>query len=295
MVLLLRLHRKYLKGSLCHARAGNSNLCLQYKAAKNTAQRVLGQHQSGKGHVSPRRPNALGTLPLHKPCVTSYSSFLLWKKTKNQKKKLLNPAESSRQMQSPSPTPPDMKTVTFTPALRSPPPQICEFFIFGLLRCLTSKPPCFPLKTFLFALYISALSPFCPLFFNMSIFFLPFLFHFLPASLRSRLPLSLTPSLCSCSPHFSFTTVKNFSSPLFVINQGSERRHSVRGIIREADEISGAHLLVLYGDLLGWDKQQASHHSQPNRLPACMCLFLLHCHDHCHCQGWSSPRRPAPC
>lgn len=198
-------------------------------------------------------------------------------------------------MQSPSPTPPDMKTVTFTPALRSPPPQICEFFIFGLLRCLTSKPPCFPLKTFLFVLYISALSPFCPLFFNMSTFFLPFLFHFLPASLRSHLPLSLPPSLCSCSPYFSFTTVKNFSSPLFVINQGSERRHSVRGIIREADEISGAHLSVLYGDLLGWDKQQASHHSQPNRLPACMCLFLLHCHDHCHCQGWSSPRRPAPC
>lgn len=80
LVLLLRLHCKYLKGSLCHARAGNSNLCLQYKAIKNMAQRVLGQHQSGKGHVSPRRPNALGTLPLHKPCVTSYSSFLLWKK-----------------------------------------------------------------------------------------------------------------------------------------------------------------------------------------------------------------------
>lgn len=43
-------------------------------------------------------------------------------------------------------------------------------FIFSLLLCLTPKPPCFPLKTFLFALYISALSPFCPLFFNMSIF-----------------------------------------------------------------------------------------------------------------------------
>lgn len=134
-----------------------------------------------------------------------------------------------------------------------------------------------------------------PSVFQYVYFFLPFLFHFPPASLRSHLPLSLPPSLCSCSPYFSFTAVRNFSSPLFVINQGSERRHSVRGIIREADEISGAHLSVLYGDLLGWDKQQASHHSQPNRLPACMCLFLLHCHDHCHCQGWSSPRRPAPC
>lgn len=173
-------------------------------------------------------------------------------------------------------------------------------FIFSLLRCLTPKPPCFPLKTFLFALYISALSPFCPLFFNMSIFFLPFLFHFLPPtslppSLSLHLPLY--PSSILSLPHslyFSFTTVKNFSPPLFMINQRSERRHSVRGISREADEISAAHLSVLYGDLLGWDKQQASHHSQPNRLPACMCLFLLHCHDHCHCQGWSSPRRPAP-
>lgn len=62
-----------------------TQICLQYKAVKNMAQWVLGQHQSGKGHVSPRRPNALGTLPLHKPCVTSYSSFLLWKTKKNKK------------------------------------------------------------------------------------------------------------------------------------------------------------------------------------------------------------------
>lgn len=56
-----------------------------------------------------------------------------------------------------------------------------------------------------------------------------------------------------------------------MINQEFEQRHSVRGIGCEADEISGAHLLALYGDLLGWDKQQASHHSQPNRLPpACV-------------------------
>jgi len=125
----------------------------------------------------------------------------------------------------------------------------------------------------------------CPLLFNMS-FFSPFYFIFphLPTVFLSH-PLSL---------YFSFTEVRNFSPLLFMINQGCERRHSVGGISREADEISGAHLAALYGDLLGWDKQQASHHSQPNRLPACMCLFLLHCHDHCHCQGWSSPRRPAP-
>lgn len=131
----------------------------------------------------------------------------------------------------------------------------------------------------------------CPLLFNMSIF-LPLLISFSPT-----LPSFASPAVLF-SLYFSFTTVKDpppsSPSPLFVINQGSEQRHSVRGISREADEISGAHLPALYGDLLGWDKQQASHHSQPNRLPACMCLFLLHCHDHCRCQGWSSPRRPAP-
>lgn len=131
----------------------------------------------------------------------------------------------------------------------------------------------------------------CPLLFNMSIF-LPLFISFSPS-----LPFFASPAVSlshSLSFYFSFTTARNFSPPVFMINQGSEQRHSVRGISREADEISGAHLSVLYGDLLGWDKQQASHHSQPNRLPACMCLFLLHCHDHCRCQGWSSPRRPAP-
>lgn len=123
---------------------------------------------------------------------------------------------------------------------------------------------------------------FCPLLFNISFFlplFISFSLHFL---------------LYPHHPLFWLYCSKKLSPPLFVINQGSERWHSVGGISREADEISGSHLLALYGDLLGWDKQQASHHSQPNRLPACMCLFLLHCHDHCRCQGWSSPWRPAP-
>lgn len=177
-----------------------------------------------------------------------------------------------------------MEMVTFTPTLPSPPLQVLRVFIFSLLRCLTPKPPCFPLKTFLFALYISALFA-CALCFSICLFFSPFLFHFLPPS---HFILFHPPSL-----YFSFTAVRNLYPPLFMINQGCERRCSVGGISREADEISGAHLVALYGDLLGWDKQQASHHSQPNRLPACMCLFLLHCHDHCHCQGWSSPRRPA--
>lgn len=84
------------------------------------------------------------------------------------------------------------------------------FLIFHLLRCLTPVPPCFPSKTFLFALYISALSPFCPLFFYMSIF-LSFLFHFLPTYPFPILSLSL---------NFSLTVPKSFSLPLFVINQG---------------------------------------------------------------------------
>lgn len=181
--------------------------------------------------------------------------------------------------------------VTFTPTLPSPPPQICEFLF--LVYCFASHQSLhvFPWKPFcLLSIFLHYL-PFA-LCFSICLFFLP-LFNFVPPSSAS--PLYSSPIL-SLSPflYFSFTTVKNFSPPLFVINQGSEKRHPVRGISREADEISGAHLLALYGDLLGWDKQQASHHSQPNRLPACMCLFLLHCRDHCHHQGWSSPRRPAP-
>lgn len=190
-------------------------------------------------------------------------------------------------MQSPSPTPPDMKMVTFTPMLHSPLPQVCEFLF--LVYCVASRQSLhvFPWKPFcLLSIFLHYL-PFA-LCFSICLFFSLFLISFsssLPPSLPLHLPLCLSTIL---SLHFSFTLVKN----LFVINQGSERWHLVRGISREADEISSAHLSVLYGDLLGWDKQQASHHSQPNRLSACMCLFLLHCHDHCR-QGWHSPRRPA--
>lgn len=151
------------------------------------------------------------------------------------------------------------------------------------------KPVCFPLKTFLFALYISALSPSCPLRPNTSFFLTLFYFIFsLPPSFFSRsVPL---PSLL---PHFSIATARDSSPPLSMINQKCGQRRAVRGISRATDEISGAHLSALYGDLLGRDKQQAGHHSQPNRLPACMCSVLLRRHRHCHCQGWSGPRRPA--
>lgn len=115
----------------------------------------------------------------------------------------------------------------------------------------------------------------------------PFLFHFLPASPFLR--LSLPPSA------FALRGEELLLSPSRDKSRGLSRRHSVRGIIGEADEISGAHLAALYGDLLGWDEQQASHHSQPNRLPSCMCLFLLQWRDQPHCQGWSRPPRPAPC
>lgn len=110
----------------------------------------------------------------------------------------------------------------------------------------------------------------CSLYFSI-ISLLPSVFQYVYFSL---LFISFSPDLslsCSLSLNFSLTVLKIFSPPLFVINQGFEQRHSVRGISCEADEISGAHLLALYGDLLGWDKQQASHHSQPNRLPpACV-------------------------
>lgn len=158
-------------------------------------------------------------------------------------------------------------------------------FLF-LVYCVASRQSLhvFPWKPFcLLSIFLHYLP--VPSAFQYVFFFSPFLFHFLPPS---HFILFHPPSL-----YFSFTAVRNLYPPLFMINQGCERRCSVGGISREADEISGAHLVALYGDLLGWDKQQASHHSQPNRLPACMCLFLLHCHDHCHCQGWSSPRRPA--
>lgn len=236
----------------------------------------------------PIRQSAFGSHGIKQPVVPLYPSSLPWKKKRKT-------AESHRIQ------PSNAIPLTNTPLTwrwwHLPPRSTLlllrfgSFFIFSLLRRLTPKPPCFPLKTFLFALYISALSPFA-LCFSICLFSSPFWFHFLPPSLPLHLPLYSSPSILA-SLRWR-TPPPSSPSPLFVINQGSEQRHSVRGISREADEISGAHLPALYGDLLGWDKQQASHHSQPNRLPACMCLFLLHCHDHCRCQGWSSPRRPAP-
>ncbi len=240
------------------------------------------QHQSGKANVQKAkcfwfRSNKTARCPFR-----SFFSVL---------KKLLNPTESSRQVQFPSPTPPDMEMVTFTPTLHSPPPppQVREFLF--LVYCVASRQSLcvFPWKPFcLLSIFLHYLP--LPPAFQYVYFLTPFI------SFSPFLPFFASPAVSFChslSLYLSFT-VRNFSPPLFMINQGSEQQHSVRGISREADEISGTHLSALYGDLLGWHKQQASHHSQPNRLPACMCLFLLHCHDHCRCQGWSSPRRPAP-
>lgn len=116
---------------------------------------------------------------------------------------------------------------------------------------------------------------------------LPFLFHFLPAS----------PFLAPPPPRLLlYGGGELLLSPTRDKSRGLSRRRSVRGVIGEADEISAAHLAALYGDLLGWDEQQASHHSQPNRLPSCMCLFLLQWREQGRrCQGWSRPPRPAPC
>lgn len=128
-----------------------------------------------------------------------------------------------------------------------------------------------------------------PSVFQYVCFFSSCIFYFI-----FSLPL---PSFASSLPPSAFALrgEELLLSPSRDKSRGLSRRHSVRGIFGEADEISGAHLAALYGDLLGWDEQQASHHSQPNRLPSCMCLFLLQWRDQRHCQGWSRPPRPAPC
>lgn len=118
-------------------------------------------------------------------------------------------------------------------------------------------------------------------------FSLPFLFHFPPCFSH--------PSQPSLAWLLLDTGEELLPSPSRDKSRVLSRRHSVRGFVAEADEISGAHLAALYGDLLGWDEQQASHHSQPNRLPSCMCLFLLQWQEQRHCQGWSRPPRPAAC
>lgn len=154
-------------------------------------------------------------------------------------RKLLNPTESSRQVQFPSPPLPDMEMVTFTPMLPSPPPQVWEFLF--LVYCVASRQ----------SLHVFPWKPFCLLSIFLHYLPLPSAFQYVFFSPPSYFIFSLTPSPVFASPalslsplYFSFTAVKNFSPPLFMINQGSERRHSVGGISREADEISGAHLLA---------------------------------------------------
>lgn len=95
----------------------------------------------------------------------------------------------------PSPTPPDIKMVTFTPTLPSPPPQICEFLF--LVYCFASHQSLhvFPWKPFcLLSIFLHYL-PFA-LCFSICLFFLP-LFNFVPLSSASPLYSSpiLPPSL----------------------------------------------------------------------------------------------------
>lgn len=153
-----------------------------------------------------------------------------------------------------------MEMVTFTPKLSSLPPQVWEFLFLDYCVASRQSLHVFPSKPFcllaIFLHYLPVPSAFQYVFFPPS----PFLFHFIS-------PYS-TPTLLSS--FLASTTVKNFSPLLFMINQGCERRHSV---VARADEISGAHLAALYGDLLAQDKQQASHHSQPNRL--CLHVFII--------------------
>lgn len=209
----------------------------------------------------------------------SYFSFFTFPKN------LLNQTKPSNQVELSSPQLYDTEIVTFTSTISSHPPfPPLDYWVSTHQSLLDLK------KKNVVSRY-SCIICSCPLLFNIFFFFPR---YFISFSLCLT-PLLLHLPLYSSPPplYFSLTAVKNFSPCLFMINQGSERWHSVGGISRGPDEISGAHLLALYGDLLGWDKQQASHHSQPNRLPACMCLFLLHCHDHCRRQGWSSLRGPA--
>lgn len=210
----------------------------------------------------------------------SYFSFFTFPKN------LLNQTKPSNQVELSSPQLYDTEIVTFTSTISSHPPfPPLDYWVSTHQSLLDLKKKCC-LSIFLHYLLL-------PSAFQYFLFLSP-LFYFifpLPHSPAFASPVVFPPP--NPPLYFSLTAVKNFSPCLFMINQGSERWHSVGGISRGPDEISGAHLLALYGDLLGWDKQQASHHSQPNRLPACMCLFLLHCHDHCRRQGWSSLRGPA--
>lgn len=170
--------------------------------------------------------------------------------------------------------------------------HICHIFFLFLVYCVASRQ----------SLHVSPWKPFCLL--SIFLHYLPFALCF---SICLFFPLAFFISFPRCLSLPSFLLPR--SLPRLLLDAGEElllspsrdksrvlsRRHSVRGFVAEADEISGAHLAALYGDLLGWDEQQASHHSPPNRLPSCMCLFLLQWQEQRHCQGWSRPPRPAAC
>lgn len=123
--------------------------------------------------------------------VSFYPWFLLLKKKKN-KTKLLNSAKSTCQRQFPSPTHSDIKMVTFSPTLQSPPSQVCEgffFFDFSFIALPHASASMFSLENLsVCSLYFSIIS-LLPSVFYTSIF-LSFLFHFLPTYPSPILSLS---------------------------------------------------------------------------------------------------------
>lgn len=152
---------------------------------------------------------------------------------------------------------------TFTPNLSSPPLQIWEFLFLDYCVGLRQSLHVFPWKPFCLLLIFLHYLP-VPSAFQYVFFSLPFFILFSPS-----LPLYPSPTLFS--PYFSFTTVKNSTRLLFMINQGCERRHSVGGISRAADEISGAHLqpcMEIYW--AGISNKLAITLSQIDSPPACV-------------------------
>lgn len=142
--------------------------------------------------------------------VSLYPCFLLWAK-----KEMLNSAKFTCQRQFPSPTHSDIKMVTFSPTLQSPPSQVCDgfFLLLFLVYCVASR-QCFyvfPRKPFCLLSIFQHYLPFA-LCFSMSIF-LSFLFHLLPTYPSPILSLWISAWLC-------WRSSSTPPPPPFLINQG---------------------------------------------------------------------------
>lgn len=125
---------------------------------------------------------------------------------KQNKIKLLISAQSTCQRQFPSPTHSDIKLVTFSPTVQSPPFQVCEVFLIFLflVYCVASR-HClhvFPENLSVCSLYFSIIS-LLPSVFQYVYFSLPFYFIF-----SQPFPLPFL------SLNFSPAVPKIFSPPL---------------------------------------------------------------------------------